>query len=76
MLARYKSLGERALVYHGDALDIMTNYVRDGEVQPKPRIRLDGEIRSIAADDADTLSTGVRPAARAWVDGVARRRAR
>lgn len=61
MLARYESLGERALVYHGDALDIMTNYVRDGEVVPKPRLRLDGEIRSIAADDDDTLTLDFDP---------------
>jgi hypothetical protein len=61
MLARYEQLGQNALVYEGDALDIMTNYVVDGEAVPKPRLTIAGEMRAVTADGRDTLSLKFDP---------------
>ena len=61
MLARYRELGQRALVYDGEAIDIMSCYVVDGEVLPKPRLKLAGDLRAIAADNADTMMVMFEP---------------
>ena len=61
MLERYEQLGQNALVYDGDALDIMTNYVVDGEAVPKPKLTIAGKMRAVIADGRDTLSLKFDP---------------
>jgi hypothetical protein len=61
MLARYEQLGQNALVYEGDALDIMSNYVVDGEAVPKPKLTIAGKMHDVVADGRDTLSLKFDP---------------
>ena len=65
LAARYTEMGIPHALYDG-VVEIWKAYVVDGEVRIKPPLRIDGELRAIAADGADALRLAIDPPA-AWV---------
>jgi hypothetical protein len=63
LAARYEAMGVRHVMADWDHPDdILTHYVKNGQVIPRPQIEVAGENRPVTADGVDTLTFQVWPA--------------
>jgi hypothetical protein len=62
LAARYTEMSVPHVLVDWDSPDdVFTHYVKDGQVVPKPRIELSGDVRPVTADGVDTLTFRISP---------------